>query len=592
MIEPRVYRAAFVPALLAAVLAMFSLESRPRPLTQGLAADVLFDGRLAATSAARLAEAEPSRRPGGRGDRATAAQVASVFARRGFTVGRERFEHAGRDLENVIGRRAGRSRRQIVLVANRDASTVPDATGSASDTAALLELARVFEGRPTRKTLVLASLDGSTLGEVGAGRLAEALDASGVVDAVLIMSDLGSPARRGPFLQAWSNDSRRASISLQRTVAESIRQETGRLPGGAGALGQLARLSFPIGVGAQGVLLEHGFDAVRISGSGELPPGGSGSPEAIDEDRLGTLGRAALRTVTALDQGERVEHGPKSYLLAVSQVVPGWVLAVLAGSLLIPVMVATVDAFARARRRRVAVLTWLRWVGAWAAPFLAGLLCAEALGLVGATPSPPPAPVAPRDVPLDGPALAVLAGTVAVMGAALVAARSLAVRPVEELRDLSDPGAGVALALTVSAAAAALWILNPYAALLAAPAAHLWMLAVLTRPPPPRRARAVLVGLGALPGLVVWVYHLFALSLDPLEGAWYLLMLVTGHSVGLTTALIGCVWLGALGAVLELTRRTPRERPTRQMPSGPEIYGPGRYAGPGSLGGTESALRR
>nr|MBA2630079.1 hypothetical protein [Thermoleophilaceae bacterium] len=76
MIEPRVYRAAFVPALLAAVLAMFSLESRPRPLTQGLAADVLFDGRLAATSAARLAEAEPSRRPGGRGDRATAAQVA------------------------------------------------------------------------------------------------------------------------------------------------------------------------------------------------------------------------------------------------------------------------------------------------------------------------------------------------------------------------------------------------------------------------------------------------------------------------------------------------------------------------------------
>ena len=64
MIEPRVYRAAFVPALLALVLTMFSLQSRPGPLAQGLAADVLFDGRLAATSAATIAETEP--RPAGR----------------------------------------------------------------------------------------------------------------------------------------------------------------------------------------------------------------------------------------------------------------------------------------------------------------------------------------------------------------------------------------------------------------------------------------------------------------------------------------------------------------------------------------------
>ena len=62
--------------------------------------------------------------------------------------------------------------------------------------------------------------------------------------------------------------------------------------------GQLSRLSFPIGIGAQGVLLDSGYDAVRISGSGELPPSGSGPPEAIDPDRLGGLGRAALRTVT------------------------------------------------------------------------------------------------------------------------------------------------------------------------------------------------------------------------------------------------------------------------------------------------------
>jgi hypothetical protein len=65
MIEPRVYRAAFVPALLALFLTMFSLQSRPPPLEQGLAADILFDGRLAAIESARIAEREPDRRAGG-----------------------------------------------------------------------------------------------------------------------------------------------------------------------------------------------------------------------------------------------------------------------------------------------------------------------------------------------------------------------------------------------------------------------------------------------------------------------------------------------------------------------------------------------
>ena len=67
---------------------------------------------------------------------------------------------------------------------------------------------------------------------------------------------------------------------------------------------------------------------------------------------------------------------------------------------------------------------------------------------------------------------------------------------------------------------------------------------------------------------------------------------MTGHALGLATVLVGCLWLGALGAVIELTRRTPRERVESVRPDGPPVYGPGRYAGPGSLGGTESALRR
>ncbi len=580
-----------MPALLAAVLTMFSLQDRPRSLAQGLAADVLFDGRLAAARAGDIADANPDRRPGTPGNRATADTVERNLAARGFTVERDRFTDDGRSLQNVVGRRAGRTRRLVVVVADRDAAATPDLAGSASDTAALLELARVLEGRSTRKTLVMASLDGSTLGQVGAARLADDLGPPSLVDAVVAVSGLGSPTRRGSYLQAWSNDSRRAGIGLQRTVADSIREELDRSPGSNGAFGQLARLSFPIGIGSQAVMLERGYDAVRISGSGELPPK-DGSRPVVDEDRLGTLGRATLRTLTAVDQGGRPEHGPESYVVAVSQVVPGWTLALLAVTLLLPVLAATVDAFARARRRRVSITPWWRWLGAWVAAFLGGLVMAELLSRAGATPGPPPAPPAPQYMPVDGPALAVLAGVVVAMFASFAVARRLMVRPSPELADPTDPGAGVALALGVAAAALVLWLLNPYSALLAVPAAHLWTLAALTRPPPPRRARAALVALGVLPGVIVWLYYLFALSLDPLGAAWYLLLLVAGHSVGLATALIGCLWLGLLGAVIELTRRTPRDVAPLPKPAGPRVYGPGSYAGPGALGGPPSRTRR
>jgi hypothetical protein len=586
-----------VLALLAVVLAMFSFESRPRPVPQGLAADVLFDGVQAGDLAARIATDAPDRRAGTRGNRATAELVADAFAARGFTGGRgprptmQRFTHAGHELVNVIGRRAGRSRRQIVIVAARDAAVAPDAPGSAADTAALMQLARVYQGRPSEKTLVLASVDGSTLGEVGAKELVAELLEPEFVDAVLVISHLGARTSHGSLLQAWSNDARRAGIGLQRTVANSIRDEVESSAGGTGTFGQIARLSFPIGIGAQGVLLEAGYDAVRISGSGELPPGGQGPVEAIDEDRLGMLGRATLRTLTALDQGPRPRHGPESYVQAVSQVLPGWVIWLLVGALLLPVLVASVDAFARARRRQVDVLRWLRWVAAWVAPFLAALALVQFLALVGATPAPPPAPVAPDVLPLDGAALGVLGGVVAAMGLAFLLARWLAARPDPELREPLEPGAGVALALAITAGSLLLWLVNPYAGLLAVPAAHLWMLTVLTRPAPPRRLRGVLIGVGVAPAVLVAIYYLFALSVNPLHGAWYLLMLVTGHSVGIVLSLIGCLMLAAACGTAEIAWRRPDED-EGEGSDGRSVYGPGSYAGPGSLGGTRSALRR
>ncbi|MBA2506833.1 MAG: M28 family peptidase, partial [Thermoleophilaceae bacterium] len=381
MIEPRIYRAAFVPAVIALVLTAFSLQNRPAPAPQGLAADVLFEGRLAAQTMRQIVRDDPDRSPGSVGNDRVAREVARRLARNGFEVTIKTFEADGRTLRNVVARRTGASRKQIVVMADRDSSSVPDATGSASDTAALLELGRVFQGRAARRTLVLVSTDGGTLGDAGALRFAETAPDRDEIEAVVAFSDIGVRRPDGPLSVQWSNDSKRGSIGLARTANSSLRQEIDDLPGGPGPFAQFMRLSFPIGIGDQGVLLEHGLEAIRISGSGELPPSASESQlEDVDVERLGALGRGILRTVSALDGARTPDPGPSAYILT-RKVLPGWTVALLAITLLLPALVASVDALARARRRKETIGTWWRWIALAVLPFLVALAVAELLVL-------------------------------------------------------------------------------------------------------------------------------------------------------------------------------------------------------------------
>ena len=586
MLEPRVYRAAFIPALLALVIAAFSLESRPRPLPQGLAADIPLEDATETTLRGIVA-GQPDRRPGKPDNRALGALVRDELKTRGFRVATDHFREDGAELVNVIGQRDGRSQRRVVVVAGRDAATVPDAPGSAADTAALIELTRVFEGRPSTKTLVLASIDGTTLGQVGAERLADDLGDPELVDAVIVISGFGAQPTGKSLLVPWSNDSKRPGIALERTVTASLREELDERAGGTGVAGQLARLSFPVGVGPQGVLLERGFETVRISGSGELTDEG-GELQDVDEERLGALVRSTLRTVTALDQGPRPEPGPDSYVTAVSQVMPGWVLGALSLALILPALVGSIDAFARARRRKEPVARWIRWAAAQVAPFLGALLLASLLAVAGATPEPPGAPVAPGLHPLDTPALLVLAGVIAAAALLWVGARILVLRSDPALSDRSAPGSACAVCLMLSVTVLVLWAVNPFAALVLVPALHLWLLSTLADPGPPRRARLALVAAGLLIPALVALYFLINLSLDPLSGAWYLLLLVVGSHVGLITAVIGCALAGLLTAVVGVARR-PDDQPEPGFDR--SVRGPSTYAGPGSLGGTKSALR-
>ena len=119
-------------------------------------------------------------------------------------------------------------------------------------------------------------------------------------------------------------------------------------------------------------------------------------------------------------------------------------------TLILPALVASVDAFARARRRREPVSAWLLWIAAAAIPFVLGLgLGAPARGLRRDA-RHPGAPVSPALYPLDVAAVAVLAGIARCGGAGVVGTARLAVRVDPALADASAPGAAVACALVLS----------------------------------------------------------------------------------------------------------------------------------------------
>jgi hypothetical protein len=99
----------------------------------------------------------------------------------------------------------------------------------------------------------------------------------------------------------------------------------------------------------------------------------------------------------------------------------------------------------------------------------------------------------------------------------------------------------------------------------------------------------VLLGL-ALPAVMVLHYGL-ALDLGPLDMAWLAVLITAGGHVTPLAALFLSVLAGSLVGVVAVVRT--RRRVVRNADPEPiRTRGPIGYAGPGSLGGTESALKR
>ncbi len=585
VLNGRIYRAAFVPFLFALVVAGFSLRDLPRPLASPLPPDA-FDATAAMRELARLEAAFPRRAAGSAADDRLGREVSGRLRQAGFAVSSRVFAGqtaAGRRrLVNVVGQRTGFSGRRIVVVAHRDA-LAPPSRASLSSTAALLELARVLGGRTLGRTIVLVSTTAGAAGAAGAAELGA--DPGGPVDAALVLGGPAGTDLRRPLVVPWSDGGPGAApLGLERTVQAAIRLETGLSGGASGLAERFARLAVPLSVGEQGALVADGMPAVLVGPSGERGPGASDAVSAMQMQRFG---RSVLRSVTALDAGRGVQRTPRSDLVVRSKLLPAWAIRLLVAALAFPALVAAVDGVARVRRRHGQVAMWLGWVLAGALPFLLTWGFLRLARLTGFVAAAPPHTAPAGSVPIVWAALGCAA---LVLALGWLAVRPVVLRALRVRGDVTSAGAAAALMLVLGGLTVVVWVRNPFAAALLLPLLHLG-LAVAA--PEVRLSRPVALGLALLalaPLALVAAYYASAFAMGPAEVAWTGALLLAGGQVGVAGGLALCVLGGCAASVVAVALRSGRPRAEQDV--GVTVRGPVTYAGPGSLGGTESALRR
>jgi hypothetical protein len=590
MLDPRIYRSGLVVVALAAIVCAFSLRGEPGPLGTTLSPGA-FNGQNAYATMTALSQRYPSRQPGSAADAQIAGYVARSLSSEGFTVSRQTFRaqtvDGPRTLQTVFGVRVGLSNGTIVVVAHRDA-VHPGDPAELSGTGVLLELGRVLAGQTPSRSIVLASTSGSA-GAAGAAELARTVP--GPVDAVIALGDLAAATSTQPIVVPWSNAHVMAPSVLRNTLTSALAAQAGVAGRTNGLASQFLHLSFPLAGTEQAPFAARGAPAVLVSLAGDRAP----SPrEATSESQIDALGRSVLSALDALDNGPQVP-GPSAYLLYSGQEIPAWAIRLLVLALILPVLAATVDGLARARRRGHAILPWIVWVLSAALPFVLAALAVRGMRLVGLIDAAPPGPLAGGALPLHGRAIAILAALACLIVLGLLVLRPGLLRlarsrAVGAFLDVAGPGAASALLLALCAVTLSIWWANPFAAALLIPALHLWLWAAGWQR---RLPRTLMVGLllgGLLLPVLALLFYAGDLGLSAPQAAWSAVLLLAGGGVSLTAA-IQCSILVGCGVSMTLIALRAMRQPRRE-PAPVTVRGPVSYAGPGSLGGTGSALRR
>ena len=268
-------------------------------------------------------------------------------------------------------------------------------------------------------------------------------------------------------------------------------------------------------------------------------------------------------------------------------VLPAWTVRLLAGLGILPVLLVTIDGLARLARRRDGPAAGVRWALVGAVPFVLAALLPRLLGLLRILDA---GPTLPGDAGgWTAVQLVSLVLCLAVGVAAWLGLRPVLLRLVGAAAPAASARAGGALTVAL-VAAIALWIRNPFAAALLVPALHLWIPAAVPDLRPGRRPALALALAGLVPAVIVMLIYAFAFDLGPAGLVRNALLGLAGGAVGVGEARRLVAGRGRARPVSWPSRREGR-RPTNP-PMAPSVRGPLSYAGPGSLGGTGSAIRR
>lgn len=534
LLAPRLYRAAFAPALFALIVLAFSLQQPSHPQAGELAPPG-FSGTRAVTFADQAVRNYGARSSGSTGDRQLADLVEARLQSSGFRVTRRDFNartlNGRRTLTNVVGVRVGTSDRRMLVLASRDGSPGRLQRSGALETGALLELARVVEGRSFRHTLVLASVSGGNDGGLGAAELIGQLGRS--FDAVVVLRNIAVPRSEAPVLS--SGDGRRGpDPRFLRTLRGLVAQELGGREHYSHAVPrQLIRLGFPVALGEQAALLGRDISAASISLGGEpLRAPGSELVGATTQ-----VGQSALRALATFDRADPATK-PQTLALEVGgKLIPQWALILLIGALWFPLVVVTVDAWARARRRQQATqrgvlapslaLGWLLLIG-----FL--MRGAAISGVIHAP------PLVPDPAAVHGVSAGLIGGFALLLSLFGVLVATAAVR------QATAKGGEAGFALWLVFSGLAVFVINPFASAFLLLLVHLLVLLLLIGGVG-RKQLALMLLVGIVPLAVAALDLMAVIDLAPTALPRFLVLLTSGGFVAPLTVVAGCAVWAAVG---------------------------------------------
>jgi Peptidase family M28 len=577
-VSGRIYRAGWIPAIVALVAVAFTV-GQPSPLPEPRL-DPSFDGATATQFATQLAEQFPDRTPGSPGAESATAWVSDRLSDYGLRVHRQVFSAdisglGERELVNLVAVAPGRSPEAIVVMAHRDdLGLSTGANDNASGTGALIELARSVASSTLAHTLVFLSTDGGAWGSLGAAEFAQRPEflkelVGGRASAAAVVNLDALSGDGLPRILFAGETARSPAISLVATARRSIETQAGVSPEEPGVLAQLVDLAFPFSLYGQAPFVARGVPAVTLTGAGvRPPPAKDDTPDALRGKRVGALGRSAQDLLGALDQAPETASGTAAYITIGSRFLRGWAVEVFLIALLIPALAATVDLFARLRRRHVTLGPALRslrsrlWIWLW----IGGVF--GLFSIIGLFPNGASRPLDPgAEVVADWPLLA-LFGFTLLAGLGWLVGRQRLV-PARRAEDEEELGGHLAALLGLAVVALVVAAVNAYALIFVLPSLHAWLWLPQLRDRP-LGLRVAVFALGFTGPLILLAS--FALRYELGVGAfWYLASLVSVGYVALPIVLVVLGWAAVAMQMggLALGRYAPYPEPEHRPARGP-----------------------